>query len=234
MKKDNNQRSANRRSFINSLAVGAAAGITSLAPSVQAIAAEGAFNTELADDDPEAMFKNLKGKHRIVFDSPHPHEIFPFAWPRVFLLTNEATKVPAKDCDVIVVLRHASICYAMEDRLWAKYGFGKMFEANDPETKQPATRNPFWKPKAGAYKVPGVGEILIGINELQASGVKFCVCQAAIKVYSAVTAQTLNQKHEDVENDFLSGLLPGIQKVPSGVWALGRAQTNGCGYIFAG
>jgi intracellular sulfur oxidation DsrE/DsrF family protein len=122
----------------------------------------------------------------------------------------------------------------MEDRLWAKYGLGKLFEANDPETKQPATRNPFWKPKAGAYKIPGVGEILIGINELQANGVMFCVCAAAINVYSAVTAQAMNLKHEDVKNDLMSGILPGIQPVPSGVWALGRAQDHGCGYIFAG
>ena len=72
------------------------------------------------------------------------------------------------------------------------------------------------------------------MNELQASGVLFCVCQAAISVYSALTAQAMNLKHEDVKNDFISGLLPGIQPVPSGVWALGRAQEKGCGYIFAG
>jgi intracellular sulfur oxidation DsrE/DsrF family protein len=180
------------------------------------------------------MFKKITGKHRIVFDSPHPHEIFPFAWPRVFLLTNEATGTKEKDNSVVVVLRHSSIGYAMEDRLWAKYELGKLFEANDPETKEPAKRNPFWKPKEGAYKVPGVGTILIGVNELQASGVMFCVCQAAISVYSALTAQAMNLKHEDVKNDFMSGLLPGIQPVPSGVWALGRAQEKGCGYIFAG
>jgi len=29
-------------------------------------------------------------------------------------------------------------------------------------------------------------------------------------------------------------VLPDIQIVPSGVWALGRAQQKGCGYIFAG
>ena len=38
----------------------------------------------------------------------------------------------------------------------------------------------------------------------------------------------------DVYNDMVNGVLPGVQLVPSGVWALGRAQQNGCGYIFAG
>jgi intracellular sulfur oxidation DsrE/DsrF family protein len=224
----------NRRNFLGTLATGAAAiGLTSIAPTIQAIAGE-TPNSPKVFGDPEEMFKKINGKHRIVFDSPHPHEIYPFAWPRVFLLTNEATGTKDKDCSVVVVLRHSSIGYAMEDRLWAKYKFGEMFQANDPETQKPALRNPFWKPKAGAFKVPGVGEILIGIDQLQANGVMFCVCAAAINVYSAVTAQSMNLKHEDVKNDFISGIFPGIQQVPSGVWALGRAQAHGCGYVFAG
>jgi intracellular sulfur oxidation DsrE/DsrF family protein len=75
---------------------------------------------------------------------------------------------------------------------------------------------------------------LIGVNQLQENGVLFVVCAAAINVYSAAIAQSMNLKHEDVKNDLLSGVLPGIQPVPSGVWALGRAQEKGCGYIYAG
>jgi hypothetical protein len=62
----------------------------------------------------------------------------------------------------------------------------------------------------------------------------FCVCQAAIGVFSAVAAQNMKLDPAEVKNDFLSGVLPGIQQVPSGVWALGRAQEKGCGYVFAG
>ncbi len=224
----------NRRSFLGTIATGAAAiGLTSIAPSISAFAGEAKLDPKVYGD-PEEMFKKINGKHRVVFDSPHPHEIYPFAWPRVFLLTNEATGTANKDCSVVVVLRHSSIGYAMEDKVWAKYGLGKLFEANDPETKQPATRNPFWKPKAGAYVMPGVGELLIGVNQLQENGVQFCVCAAAINVYSAVVAQSMNLKHEDVKNDFMNAILPGIQPVPSGVWALGRAQEKQCAYIFAG
>lgn len=224
----------NRRNFLGTIASGAAAiGLTSLASPITAMAVDSPkFPSTYGD--PEEMFKKINGKHRIVFDSPHPHEIFPFAWPRVFLLTNEATGSKDKDCSVVVVLRHSSIGYAMEDRLWEKYKLGELFQANDPETGKPALRNPFWKPKPGAYKVPAFGEILIGVDQLQANGVMFCVCEAAIAVNSAVVAQTMNMKPEDVKNDFVKGILPGIQPVPSGVWALGRAQEHGCGYIFAG
>ena len=224
----------NRRGFLGSLATGAAVvGISAIAPTLNAFGNEqpAPFTT---NDDPEEMFKNITGKHRIVFDSPHPNEIFPFAWPRVFLLTNEATGTKGADCSVVVVLRHSSIGYALEDRLWEKYKLGELLNANDPETKKPATRNPFWKPRQGAFVLPAVGELLIGINQLQENGVMFCVCQAAIGVNSAVAAQKMKLDAAEVKKDFMSGLLPGIQLVPSGVWALGRAQEKGCGYIFAG
>jgi intracellular sulfur oxidation DsrE/DsrF family protein len=234
MKPNNLKEATNRRGFLGTLATGAAAiGLTSIAPSLHAFAGE----TKLASSifgDPEEMFKKINGKRRVVFDVTQPHEIFPFAWPRVFLMTNEMTGTPAKDSSVVVVLRHSAIGYAMEDRLWAKYNLGEVFKANDPETNKPSMRNPFWKPKPGAYKVPGIGEVLIGIDQLQASGIMFCVCEVALTVYSAAVAQGMKIDAAEVRKDFVSGLLPGIQPVPSGVWALGRAQEKGCGYIFAG
>jgi len=72
------------------------------------------------------------------------------------------------------------------------------------------------------------------VSELQANGVMFCVCNAAITVYSAVAAQGRGMQAADVMKDWQSGLLPGIQVVPSGVWAVGRAQEHGCAYCFAG
>jgi hypothetical protein len=64
----------------------------------------------------------------VVFDATQPHGVFPFAWPRVFLLTNAATGTPEKDNSVVVVLRHDAIPYAFEERLWAKYKFGEVFK----------------------------------------------------------------------------------------------------------
>ncbi|WP_245605235.1 hypothetical protein [Niabella soli] len=184
--------------------------------------------------DPDQWFNNIKGKHRIVFDVTQPHEIFPFAWPKVFLLTNDATGTPAKDNGVVVILRHTGIGYAFEDRLWSKYKLGEVFKADDPATGKPSVRNPFWKPAKGAYKVPGFGEVEIGIDQLQSEGVLFCVCQAAMTVFSAGVADAMKLNAEEVLNDWKSGLLPEVQLVPSGVWAVGRAQEHGCAYCFAG
>jgi len=219
-----------RRNFLGKIASGAAAlGAVSLVP----------FNVDAApadhgNSDADEWFNKIKGKHRIVFDATQPHEIMPFAWPKVFLLTNSATGTPEKDCSVVVVLRHAAVGYALNNDLWAKYKLGEVLKADDPLTKAPATRNPFWQPKEGDFKVPGIGNVAIGINELQSNGVMFCACNMAITVYSAVIADMMKMDAETVKKEWLAAVLPGVQVVPSGVWAVGRAQEHGCTYCFAG
>jgi intracellular sulfur oxidation DsrE/DsrF family protein len=222
-----------RRGFLGGIAAGAATmGIASLSPLQQLHASPG---SPLNPDDPaEQVFKNLKGKHRIVFDVVEPIFMFPFAWPRVFLMTNMATGTPEKENSVVVILRHNAIPYAFEDRLWTKYNFGEVFDVKDQEKKNVITRNVFWKPAKGTYKIPGFGVVEVGINELQDSGVQFVVCNAAMTVFSAAVAEKMGMKAEDVYKDWKSGLLPGITPVPSGVWAVGRAQENKCAYCFAG
>ena len=222
--------STSRRNFIGTIAAGATAGMYGISNPLMA----GTLSDVPADDDPDAWFNKIHGKHRIVFDVTRPHEVYPFAWPKVFLMTNDKTGTPEKECSVVVILRHDAIPYAFEDKMWTTYGFGEMFKADDPLTSAPAKRNPFWKPKVGDFAVPGIGNVAIGINELQESGVMFCVCDMAITVYSAVVAGNLKKDPAEVKKDWLTGLLPGIQVVPSGVWAVGRAQEKGCGYCFAG
>jgi hypothetical protein len=219
-----------RRRFLGQIAAGAAA-LTALNVPF-ALSASPLIHQPAPTADPDAWFGQIKGKHRLVIDVPHPNELMPFAWPRVFLLTNMATGTPEKENNVVVVLRHEGIPYAFEDRIWEKYKFGEVFKINDPKTKAPSTRNPFWKPAPGDFVLPGFGAVEIGIDQLQASGVMFCVCDAAMTVYSAALAGSNDPAA--IKKDWLAGLLPGIQPVPSGVWAIGRAQEHGCAYCFAG
>ena len=222
-----------RRGFLGVLAAGAAAiGLATIASPLRLAATPGMPATD--PTDPDAWFNQVKGKHRMVLDVPRPHEIFPFAWSKVFLMTNAATGTPEKNNSVIVVLRHDGIPYAFEDRIWAKYKFGEVFKIDDPATKAPSLRNPFWKPKPGDFKIPGIGNVDIGIDQLQDSGVLFCVCDMAMTVYSAALAQGMNGDPAEIKKEWISGLLPGVQPMPSGIWAVGRAQEHGCTYCFAG
>ncbi|HEY4325906.1 MAG TPA: hypothetical protein VGN20_18090 [Mucilaginibacter sp.] len=232
MKMHNQLQSNRRRTFLKQFATGAAAlsaGMFSVP--LKSSAAETLSSSDVSDAD--AWFNKLKGKHRMVFDVTQPHEIFPFAWPKVFLLTNGATGSPESDCGVVVILRHNGLGYALNNGLWEKYKLGEMFKIDDPETKAPALKNPFWQPKPGTYSAPGLGVVKIGIDELQASGVMFCACDVALTVFTAIVAGSTNQDPAAVKKEWVAGLLPGIQVVPSGIWAVGRAQEHGCAYCFA-
>lgn len=221
-----------RRGFLGSIATGAAAmGIATISPLQQLNATPQSTQISNPDDPAEEVFKSLKGTHRIAFDVVEPVWMMPFAWPRVFLMTNEMTG--SKDSNAVVILRHSAIPYAFEDKLWAKYNFSEMFNVKDGEGK-PVTKNVFWKQPKGTYKLPPYGEVPICIDELQESGVKFLVCNAATTVFSAMAAQKMNMKAEDCYNEWKASLLPGITLAPSGVWAVGRAQEYKCGYCYAG
>src|SRR5689334_10874438 len=144
-------KSTPRRSFLGTLASGAAAlGLMAVASPLN-LKAEPVNNNDISEAD--AWFKKLetKSKHRIVFDATQPKEplMLTFAWPKVFLMTNDKTGTMEKDCGVVVVLRHDAIPYAFNDNLWASYKLGEMFKIEDPKTKAHAVRNPFWKPQPG-------------------------------------------------------------------------------------
>lgn len=233
---NNNKQTTPRRGFIGTLAAGAAAlGMASVLPlglnaESPAPPAGNRTGAQTADD----WFNNVKGTHRIVYDVTHPEGMMPFAWPRVFLITNGATGSPVTDCGVVVVLRHNAIPFAFDNSIWKKYDLGTAFKIEDPTTKATAQRNPYWQPAKGDFKIPGIGEVEIGINQLQADGVMFCVCDVAVTVMTAVMAQQMKLDPVEVKSEWLKALLPGVMVAPSGVWAVGRAQEHKCSYCFVG
>jgi hypothetical protein len=217
-----------RRGFLGRVAGGAAAlGISSLVPTL-ALAAE----SEGGSADPEPLDEwlgKLKGKHRQVYDTPEVNSGFALAWSRIFYLTNTETGVADSDMSVMVVLRHGAIPLAFVDAAWAKYKLGEFFKITDPKTKAPAVRNPFYKTQAGELPLPGMD-----IGELLPSGTLFGACNMAIKFYSGALAKATGGNADDIAKDWRASVIPGMQIVPSGVWAVNRAQEHGCSYCFAG
>jgi intracellular sulfur oxidation DsrE/DsrF family protein len=217
-----------RRNFIGTLTAGAIGG--SLAAISSPLLAASPLNSKLAGDADEWLKLNIKGEHRIVYDGPEPHNAFPLIWTWAYYLTNNTSGTEDDDMTAVCVLRHNAIPFAMADGLWSKYKFGEVFHINDNTTQAPALRNPYWEPKEGDYPMPGID----GIKRMQERGALFCVCELAISVYSANIAAGMGMDPAAVKEEWIAGVLPGVQVVPSGVWALGRAQENGCGYIYAG
>lgn len=220
--------SSSRRKFLGALALGTAAGSMTGFTSPESVNPNGSKNESLHEAD--KWFEGIKGSHRVVYDGSTPHDGFPIIWNWAFYLTNNETGIDDGEMTAMTVLRHSAIPFALEDRLWEKYRLGEVFSITDKRTKSPLLRNPYYEPKEGDFPFP----IIQGIKQLQGRGAMFCVCNLALSVYSGNVAQSMGLNPDEVKNDWLSGVLPGIQVVPSGVWALSRAQKNGCGYIFAG
>src|SRR5678815_5009267 len=86
---EKNQTNNPRRQFLGTVVSGVAAfGLSSV---ISPLTANAGNDFSSGSGDPDEWFKQIKGKHRIVFDVPQANEIFPFAWPRIFLATNAAT-----------------------------------------------------------------------------------------------------------------------------------------------
>ncbi len=209
-----------RRGFLGRIAA-FAAGLTIAAPA--GLSAETPSDSTSADPRLDAWFGKIKGKHKIVFDTPEPNSGMAAIWPRVYLNSMAAT-YPG-DATVVVILRHAAIGLGMNDALWSKYKFGEMFTIKDGDT--PATKNPY--ATITGLPIPG-----LGISELLKSGVLVGLCDVALTVYSSGAAKKMSMDPAAVKAEWIAGLLPGIQLVPSGVLGVGRAQELGCGYCFAG
>jgi intracellular sulfur oxidation DsrE/DsrF family protein len=219
----NSLQSSSRRAFVGKLATAAAAGMASLQTSARA--------TPMSlESDPESWIKNAKGSHRIVYDASEPHDGMAIIWSWVFYLTNNETGVADKDMTAMVVLRHNAIAFAMEDRLWKKYSLGEVFQVKDNLTQKPAIRNPYYVPQPGDFPAPGIE----GIQKMQSRGAMFCVCDMALKVYSGMVASAQKLDQQEVYKDWVSGVLKDVQIVPSGVWAINRAQENRFTYCYAG
>lgn len=209
-----------RRGFLGRVAA-FAAGLTVAAP---AAASAGTPNPATsADPALDAWFGRIKGKHRVIFDTPEPNNGMAAIWPRVYLNTMAAT-YPG-DATAVVILRHAGIPLGMNDALWAKYKLGETFNIKDGDS--PAVRNPY--ATITGLPIPG-----LGIAELLKSGVLVGLCDVALTVYSSGAAQKMNMDPAAVKAEWIAGLLPGVQVVPSGVLGVAHSQELGCNYIFAG
>ena len=220
-----------RRSFFATLALGVSA---SAFPMMVKEFNEMENIPELKDIDvteADAWFiNNIKGSHRIAYDGSTPHNGLPIIWNWAFYKSNNQTGSPDSDITAMTVLRHTAIAYAFNSDIWNKYPIGKVFGINDNSTGKPSLRNTVYEPQEGDFPPLGID----GIKIMQERGALFCVCNLAISVYSGVIANQMQLDPKKVQEEMIAGVLPGIQLVPSGVWALGRAQENGCGYIFAG
>ena len=213
-----------RRDFISTVIGSAAAfGLSSIIAPVKAEASAVIPASDV--HDAEKWFEQVKGKHKMVFDIPKHHDGAGIGWGLTLLDTYKDMGTPETDMSVVLVLRSGGTTLAFADPIWKKYDFGKRIELKDPDTKQFALKNLFAKCKTEDDDC---------IELFQKRGGLVAVCNHAVEGMSEGYAKKLKLKKEDVLKEFMDNLLPGIQLVPSGIWALNHAQELGCKFCFAG
>ncbi len=123
----------------------------------------------------------------------------------------------------LAVLTGPSIAYALNDDLWKKYGFGAAFNL--------AATNVYYK--AGSLRAAGSPDEPDSIYQDWSAqavlhrGGTFMVCHNAMTAVAALLSQKAGTTASAALEEFVSGVLPGFQIVPSGVAATQLAQSHG-------
>lgn len=167
----------------------------------------------------------LNGRHRQLIDAYWINEGGALEFAHNFL----ATKDPGSVATAVVVLRAGALPIALESAMWEKYKIGETFKITDPETKAPAVKNPFLRPKPGVLRSDEAA-----LDRLLAAGVVFGACDVALHGQSKRLAGNAGVSAEDAAKEWTANVVPGITIIRSGVWGVNRAQEAGCTYCSGG
>jgi hypothetical protein len=166
----------------------------------------------------------LKGRYRQVVDAYEANSGFPLAFVHTFLMPNDPANTSA-----VLVLRHGAFPIALKDEMWKKYKVGESFKIIDPETKTPAVKNPFYKPKSGVLLIDDMA-----LDRLLAKGTVVGACNVALVVQSKMLAGNAGVSADEAAKEWAANVIPGVTVIPSGTWGVNRAQEGGCSYCAGG
>jgi NAD(P)-dependent dehydrogenase (short-subunit alcohol dehydrogenase family) len=120
-----------------------------------------------------------------------------------------------RDTCAVVVFRRSGTPLAFGDAVWDRYAVGESTHTIDAATRAPARRNPFAKQ----------------LDAMRRRGMIALVCNVAMGNWSGTFAEQTHQDRDAVRRDVAANLVPGAILVPSGVYALVRAQNAGCAWM---
>jgi hypothetical protein len=214
-----------RRSFVKSVAAGAAA-LIATGPSVAK--AERALTTSSPNED---WVKRIHGTHKQVVDVTMPNSGFGPLFALNFIDSYKGMGVPESQLTSVVSFRHFAFPLLLNDSIWAKYKFAGMLGAMDPKTNAPATRNIY---RDSILLHPGLTYEQILAGTATKATIIFTACDVALHALSGMTAANAGVSAAEAAAEWKAALMPGVVLVPSGVYAISRAQEAGCTYCFGG
>jgi hypothetical protein len=215
---------SNRRAFFGTL--GAVAAALTLDPDEM----RGAVHSRAANEtwDTSWLDRLASAQYRVVFNTSEIAEGNVLGYVDEFFNDFHAAHgTTEQQTRPVVVFRRLGTPMAFNDSIWNRYGIGEDLKIKDPETGAFATRNIYWKPRDGATG----WEAQYAIEPLHRRGMISLVCNVAMTNWARRTAQHFKRDPEAVQKEVRENLIPGAILVPSGIYALIRAQNAGCAFM---
>jgi hypothetical protein len=176
----------------------------------------------------------VTGTYRQVFDAPEIGEGTVFHQARSFLQGFiEVQGLKDADLSAVMVIRHAAIPLAVNDRLWDELELGKAFKLKDPVTGKAARKNPFLNanaPSGAKYSMLWPDG---GLDTLLKRGAIGLCCNLALFRIVGMIRERDKVEPKAAREKALANLVPGMIVLPSGIFAVARAEAAGCQYIRA-
>ena len=183
-------------------------------------------NTVASTTSGDEWLERIRGDHRQVVDIVEMNDGFGFMYAINFLSSFDMVDhLSRADACAVAVFRHKAIALVMNDFIWEKYGIGARLEIMDPETDEPATRNIYLDGMEGYFTFEQA------VNEM---GVIVLACNMALTFGAKGGAESVGVDPDEAVQEWRDNLAEGVTLVPTGVYAVNRAQAHGCTYCYGG
>jgi intracellular sulfur oxidation DsrE/DsrF family protein len=212
-----------RRDFLARLSVVAAA-MTIDADELRAASASTSHGSPW---DTSWIDKLATAQYRVVFNGSEMADGAALDMASTFLdHFHEVHGTTDKQTRPVIVFRRLGTEIGFNDAMWEKYSLGEGNKTIDPATGAPAKRNVYWKTAPGSSS-----DASTKIETLQGRGLIVLVCNIATENVGSRIADKRHLDRDEVRKDLKANLVPGATLVPSGIFALIRAQNAGCAYM---
>ena len=220
-----------RREFLRQASLIAASSVAAGAVASDVLEAQAAPQVQSSYDMTWAS--RVTGKYRVAFDAPEVKDGISLHQARSFL-AGYAQVYGLKDSDLsaVLIIRHAAVPMVLGDALWADGAFGEKEKLKDPVTGEPTKRNPFINIPAGAQHALSWPDG--ALDNLIARGVIVLACDIALGNVAGQIAARKKIPRTDARQLITDHILPGVVRMPSGIFATCHAQSVGCGLMYAG
>ncbi len=223
------EQNPSRRKFIANVA-GSASALAAVGFSAGELLAQGTPAAPQGSWDMSWVDRLARAKHKMVFDAPWMAEGMALSNAVTWLNGySEVYKTTDAEMGAVLVFRHKGLPLILNDEMWSLLTYGEDEKITDPATGATTKRNPFLKAAGGRG---GVSLFPNGdVESLIARGATVIACNQALMRHVGPLAKAANISRDEAQQKLIASVVPGVIRMPSGVFATSRAEEAGCQFL---